>query len=89
VQFNPQTGLIDKMETMRYRGTAEGQPKIPWSLRNEMNQPTSQSKVSSVWSAMWLDQGSPWAYFTVEELFFNEDVTNQAIQGSWVGGLVR
>jgi len=89
VQFNPQTGLIDKMETMRYRGTAEGQPKIPWSLRNEMNQPTSQSKVSSVWSAMWLDQGSPWAYFTVEELTFNADVTNQAIQGSWVGGLVR
>jgi len=76
VRFNPQTGLIDMMETMRYRNPGENQPKIPWILRNEIKQPAAQGGVSSIGSAMWLDQGSPWAYFPVEEIVFNVDVDN-------------
>lgn len=31
VRFNPQTGLIDTMEAMRYREAGEGKSKILWS----------------------------------------------------------
>ena len=75
VRFNPQTGLIDVMETMRYRDTGEDQPKILWILRNELKQPVAEGNTRSVGSAMWLDQGSPWAYFAVEELIFDVDVS--------------
>jgi hypothetical protein len=80
VRFNPQTGLIDLMETMRYRDTGEDQPKILWILHNEVKQSTTQSSINSVGSAMWLDQGSPWAYFVVEELFFNADVSTYILK---------
>ncbi len=76
VRFNSQTGLIDMMETMRYRDTGEGQPKILWILRNEPRQSMAEGSVRSVGSAMWLDQGSPWAYFTVEELILNADLSS-------------
>jgi len=89
IRFNPETALIDTMETMRYRGTLEGQPKIPWILRNEFKQPTSKSKVSSVGSAMWLDQGSPWAYFAVEELIYNTDVSTNILERGYDGELFR
>jgi hypothetical protein len=75
VRFNPNTGLIDAMESMRFREIGEQQPKTLWILRNEIKQPTDQDKVISVGSAMWLDQGSPWAYFDVEEIILNVDVS--------------
>lgn len=80
VRFNPETGLIDMMETMRYRDTGQDQPKIPWILRNEIKQSGTQGNVRSVGSAMWLDQGSPWAYFDVEEINFNVDVSAYILQ---------
>ncbi len=79
VRFNPKTGLIDTMEAMRYRDTGEGQPKILWILRNELKQPAAKGSVRSVGSAMWLDQGSPWAYFDAEEITLNVDVSNQIL----------
>lgn len=75
VRFNPQTGLIDVMETMRYRDAGEGRPKILWILRNELKQPLAEGSARSVGSAMWLDQGSPWAYFDAEEIILNVDVS--------------
>ena len=68
------------METMRYRDTGQDQPKIPWILRNEIKQSGTQGNVRSVGSAMWLDQGSPWAYFDVEEINFNVDVSAYILQ---------
>lgn len=80
VRFNPKTGLIDSMETMRYRDPGEGQPKILWILRNEPGKPTAESSGHSVGTAMWLDQGSPWAYFDVEEISLNLDVNGRIHQ---------
>lgn len=76
VRFNPATGLIDSMETMRYRDTGEDQPKILWILQNEHKQPLVVGDLRSVGLAMWLDQGSPWAYFDAEEITLNVDVSN-------------
>jgi hypothetical protein len=75
VRFNPQTGLIDLMEGMRYRDTGEGKSKILWIVRNEPSQPVAGTNMSSAGSVMWLDQGKPWAYFNLEELIFNVDVS--------------
>ena len=73
-RFNPETGLIDTIEAMRYRDIGEDDPKILWICRNE-NRKSGQSDLISVGSAMWLDQGEPWAYFYVEELTINDDIT--------------
>ncbi len=75
VRFNPQTGLIDMMEAMRYRDIGEGKSKILWICRTEAGQPVAGTNLSSVGSAMWLDQGKPWAYFSLEELTYNVDVS--------------
>ncbi|MHB8134966.1 MAG: DUF6544 family protein [Anaerolineaceae bacterium] len=83
VRFNPQTGLIDLMETMRFRDTGENQQKILWILRNEQRHPLVESDLRSVGSAMWLDQGSPWAYFDAEVITLNVDVSNQIHQSGY------
>ncbi|MBE0685118.1 MAG: hypothetical protein IH585_03880 [Anaerolineaceae bacterium] len=80
VRFNPNTGLIDVMESMRFREIGEYQQKMLWILRNEIKQPMDQNKVISVGSATWLDQGSPWAFFAVEEIIFNVDVNPYILQ---------
>jgi len=83
VRFNPETGLIDTMETMRYRDTGGDQPKILWILHNEQRQSMSEGNGRSVGSAMWLDQGSPWAYFDAEQIFLNVDVSRYVRQSGY------
>lgn len=75
VRFNPETGLIDSMQAMRFRDPGEGQPKILWITRNEPGPTILGSRIGSVGSAMWLDQGRPWAVFTVEDVVYNVDVS--------------
>lgn len=75
VRFNPQTNLIDQMEAMRYRDLGQGQPKILWIIRNEPEKLVAGTKIPSTSSVMWLDQGKPWAYFHLEELIYNVDVS--------------
>lgn len=77
VRFNPQTGLIDMMEAMRYRDIGEEASKILWVVRSESPQGPLQdgNATSPAGSVMWLDQGSPWAYFNIEELVYNVDVS--------------
>ena len=72
VRFNPHTGMI---ETMRYREAGEGKSKILWITRNEPGNTLPGMKISAVGSATWLDQGSPWAYFSLEETAYNVDVS--------------
>ncbi len=75
VRFNPQTNLIDLMEAMRYRDVGQGQPKILWIVKNLPGQSVAGTKISSASSVMWLDQGKPWAYFNLENLIYNVDVS--------------
>jgi hypothetical protein len=74
VRFNPQTGLLDMMEVMRYRESGEDKPKILWITRNEAGQPIAGTNINAVGSVMWLDQGQPWATFKVEELNYNNNI---------------
>lgn len=75
VRFNPETHLVETMEAMRYREAGVGKAKILWITRNEPEIFFAGTKISALGSATWLDQGSPWAYFMVEELAYNVDVS--------------
>jgi hypothetical protein len=75
VRFNPETGLIDTMEAMRFREAGEGKQKILWITRNEPGNNLPGTKLGATGSATWLDQGKPWAIFTLEEVNYNVDVS--------------
>ena len=75
MRFNPETGLVDMLEAMRYREAGEGKSKILWITRNEPGVFIAGTKIGAVGSATWLDQGKPWAFFAVEELAYNVDVS--------------
>lgn len=74
VRFNPGTGLIDTMEAMRFREAGEGKTKILWITRNETGLTVPGSLISAAGSATWMDQGKPWAIFTLEDVNYNVDV---------------
>ena len=74
VRFNTETHLIDMMEAMRYRNPGD-KSKILWITRYEEGETIEGTPLSAVGSAMWLDQGRPWATFTVEDIVFNVDVS--------------
>lgn len=76
VRFNPETGLIDSMEAMRYRDAGEGKHKILWITRNEPGLFLPGTRISAVGSATWLDMGTPWAFFTLEDALYNADVSD-------------
>ena len=75
MRFNPETGLLDSMEAMRYRDSGPEAKKILWITRNIEGKTIEGTKLSAVGSATWLDQGIPWAIFTLEELKYNVDVS--------------
>ena len=75
VRFNPETGLIDTLEAMRYRDSGDRAKKILWITRTEPGENITGTELGAVGSAIWLDQGKPWAIFTLEEVNYNVDVS--------------
>jgi Family of unknown function (DUF6544) len=78
VRFNPETGLIDWFESMRYHNQANA-TKVLW-----MNQALEWSKLNGVMTntvgaAIWMDDGKPWAVFHVDDIRYNVDV-NESIR---------
>lgn len=70
VRFNPETGLVDLMEAMRYK-TKDDTHKVLWITHETKIE--GQPRVSY---ATWLDDGKPWAAFGLEEIQFNLDVSD-------------
>lgn len=75
VRFDPETGLIDTMEAMRFRDSGDQAKKILWITTTEKGHTLGDTNISSIGSATWLDQGRPWATFTIEEAHYNVDVS--------------
>lgn len=74
VRFDPETGLVSYLESMRYQG-AESANKTLWinevSRWGEMDgRPFMQDA-----ALIWMDQREPWAYLTTEEIVYNVDVS--------------
>lgn len=79
VRFDPESGKVDFLESMRFREAGEGKKKVLWITRNE-KAPESKGGILATGSAMWLDQGRPWAYFNLEKAFYNANV-DQFLRG--------
>jgi hypothetical protein len=75
MRFNPETGLLDSMEAMRYRDAGPQAKKILWITRNLAAKKIADTQIDTVGNATWLDQGTPWATFTLEEVNYNVDVS--------------
>ncbi len=58
-----------------WREAGKGKTKILWITRNEPGAFLPGIKISAIGSVTWLDQGGPWAIFTIEEAVFNADVS--------------
>ena len=72
-RFDPETGLLHFLESMRYKGT-DSESKMLWI--NEASQwgEVDGNTTPVVSAATWFDEGTPWAVFTVEDIRTNVDV---------------
>ena len=75
VRFHPDTGLINTMEAMRFRDAGVQAKKILWITQNVGEKKIAGTQINAVGSATWLDQGKPWAVFTMEDVVYNVDVS--------------
>jgi hypothetical protein len=74
VTFDPETGLIQALEALRYKGAAD-ETKRHW--RNEPLgwAPFHGIKIPSPASVTWLDEGTPWSVWTIEDVAYNVEVS--------------
>jgi hypothetical protein len=73
VRFDPDTGLIRFLESMRYK-EANNNTKILWLNEVKEWNTVNGYLIPKVAALTWFDQGRPWAVFDVEEIVYNVDV---------------
>jgi hypothetical protein len=74
VSFDPETGLLQSMQSMRYKG-ADSDSKTLW-INEVLEWQTLGDFTQPVLSAVtWQDEGTPWARFTTLEVVYNSDVS--------------
>jgi hypothetical protein len=73
VSFDPATGMLLRMHTMRYK-EASSEFKTLWLAESRDWKSIDGECVPAVGAAAWMDDGSPWATFTVEDVVYNVDV---------------
>lgn len=73
VRFDPQSGLLTFLESMRYKG-AEGDEKILWINEAREWGAIDGHKTLVEGALVWFDEGSPWFVFQVEDIRTNVDV---------------
>lgn len=71
--FDPATGLLHRMESMRFKG--EQGPKVLW-----INEVVEWGEIDGhpapvVTTVTWADEGSPWATFRTESVVANADLS--------------
>jgi len=82
VSFDPETGLLQSMQSMRYKGE-ESNEKTLW-INEVLEWKTLNDSLQPVLSAVtWQDEGTPWARFTTLEVVYNADV-NLYVQNSGI-----
>ena len=73
VRFDPQRGMVDLLEAMRYKGE-ESQSKTLWIPQvlewGSLNGNPTMSRAAIT----WFDDGTPCVVFDVEEIVLNVDV---------------
>ncbi len=79
VRFNPETGFPDWFESMRYHDS-KSTAKVLWLNHTEDVQEKDGKLFSTIGSVTWMDDGKPWAYFTIEDITLNVDVAQYVRQ---------
>jgi len=74
VRFDEETGLPTWTETMRYKGSTSAD-KTLWVTHALEYRELNGVLTNTVGSATWMDDGKPWAIFTLEDARFNVDVS--------------
>jgi len=72
-RFDPETGMLHFLESMRYKGT-DSEGKTLWINEALQWDAVDGNTTSVVGAATWFDEGTPWAVFTVEDIRYNVDV---------------
>jgi hypothetical protein len=73
-RFDPQTGLLDYLEAMRYR-EADDPKRILWISEAQEWQDLDGFTTATRGAVTWFDQGRHWAVFGIEEVVYNVDVS--------------
>lgn len=73
IRFNPESGMIDVIEAMRYKGE-DSLSKTLWIPKVLEWAPVSGQPTMAKASITWMDDGSPWVVFEVEEIVLNANV---------------
>lgn len=73
VRFNPETGLVDWFESMRYHNQASA-TQVLWLNAAKEWRELNGVMTNTAGAAIWMDDGKPWATFYVEDIRFNVDV---------------
>lgn len=95
VRFDPETGLIDVMESMRYKDAADSaktlwiNQTLGWAsfAHAQARIDGSDSSAGAAWqlpvraALIWFDEGTPWAIFEIDEVVYNLDV-DEAVRRS-------
>jgi hypothetical protein len=74
VTFDPATGLIRSMETIRWRDAAD-EAKLGWRAEVRGWQEMHGIKIPASIAAVWQDEGTPWLVSQIEEAAYNVDVS--------------
>jgi hypothetical protein len=75
VRFNPVTGFAEYFEAMRYHNS-KSTAKVLWINHTETVEEVDGKAQFVTGSATWMDDGKPWAFFTMEDLILNVDVSD-------------
>ena len=73
VRFDSQTGLLSYTESMRYKNAAD-EFKTFWINEAQKWEDIDGELTLVVGAVTWIDEGIPWAVFSVEEVVTNVDV---------------
>lgn len=72
VRFDPETGLLDSMEAMRYKTV--GGEKVRWTVCVKAWQEFHGMQIPKRATLTWADENGPWATFDITEVVYNVDV---------------
>jgi hypothetical protein len=72
-RFDPETGMLHFLESMRYKGT-DSEDKTLWINEALAWSGVDGHRIPAISAATWFDEGTPWAVFTVEDIRHNVDV---------------
>jgi hypothetical protein len=78
VHFDPQSGRIQRMETMRNRDAKSG--LILWTAGSLSVPGRDGQPAKELQTATWADEGTPWLVIETEEIVFNSDISEYILQ---------